>query len=386
VRILFGSTGGAGHFHPLVPFIDSAVRRGDEVLVVVPPALAATVEARGHPYRISGDPPAEELAAIWERVPRVSSEEAGVLVNREIFGRLGTAAMLPTIEAACDEWRPDLVLHEPAEYASAIAADRRGIPHAQVAISVASIEAYSLALAAPVLTPYGDGVVDRILASPYVTRFPASMDPDVYATTRRFVEATLPPGELLYDWWGGSREPLVYLTFGSITGGFAHASAVYRAALAAVADLPVRALLTAGRDLDIDGLGPVPGNVHVEAWVPQQDVLASASVVVCHGGSGTTFGTLSAGIPLVIVPMFADQPANARRVAATGAGLVVEPPPGPNDGMGLVGPEEIPRIRAAIEAVLSDGSFRDAARRIADEMDGAPTADEVLADLLAASR
>jgi len=54
--------------------------------------------------------------------------------------------------------------------------------------------------------------------------------------------------------------------------------------------------------------------VHVEAWVPQADALAAATVVVCHGGSGTTFGTLAAGLPLVIVPMFADQPANARLV------------------------------------------------------------------------
>ena len=46
---------------------------------------------------------------------------------------------------------------------------------------------------------------------------------------------------------------------------------------------------------------------------------------MCHGGSGTTLGALAAGLPLVIVPLFADQPANAKRVAEVGAGLVVEP-------------------------------------------------------------
>jgi UDP:flavonoid glycosyltransferase YjiC (YdhE family) len=32
------------------------------------------------------------------------------------------------------------------------------------------------------------------------------------------------------------------------------------------------------------------------------DVMRGASLVVCHGGSGTVFGALAAGIPLVCVP------------------------------------------------------------------------------------
>jgi UDP:flavonoid glycosyltransferase YjiC (YdhE family) len=56
---------------------------------------------------------------------------------------------------------------------------------------------------------------------------------------------------------------------------------------------------------------------------PPEEELATA----CHGGSGTTLGALAAGLPLVVVPLFADQPVNARRVAAVGAGLAVEPEP-----------------------------------------------------------
>jgi hypothetical protein len=41
------------------------------------------------------------------------------------------------------------VLREAAEYASAVAAERSGIAHAQVAISLADVEAGSLVLAAP---------------------------------------------------------------------------------------------------------------------------------------------------------------------------------------------------------------------------------------------
>ena len=87
----------------------------------------------------------------------------------------------------------------------------------------------------------------------------------------------------------------------------------------------MRVLLTVGRELDLDALPPAPENVRVERWVPQQDVLGHAAAAVVHGGSGSTLGAIAAGVPLVVVPLFADQPQNARRVAEVGAGLAVEP-------------------------------------------------------------
>ena len=58
------------------------------------------------------------------------------------------------------------MLHEAAEYASAIAAERCGVAHAQVAISLADVEAGSLELAAPVLAEHGERIVERLRVSP----------------------------------------------------------------------------------------------------------------------------------------------------------------------------------------------------------------------------
>ncbi|MFC1419022.1 glycosyltransferase [Streptacidiphilus cavernicola] len=383
MRILFASTEGSGHFNPLTPFIDACARRGDEILVVVPPKLEATVAARGYPARIGAEPPAAEVAAIWERFPTVSRDEAAVLVGRDLFGRLCTAAMLPAVEEACREWKPDLVLHEPCEYASAVAAGRLGIPQAQVAISAAEIEGSVIGMVAPVLAPYGDQIVERLRLAPYLTRFPASLDPSPFAETRRFREAVEPRRAPLPDWWGGSDAPLVYVTFGTVAGGLPGGAAAVRAALEAVAGLPVRVLATVGRGVDVSTIGAVPANTRIEAWVPQGDVLGTAAAVVCHGGSGTTFGTLAAGVPLVVVPFFADQPANARLVDAAGAGLVVTPSGGPEDTMGRIGPDDPPRIRAAVESVLADPAYRTAAERLATEMSTLPTIDELLTTLTA---
>jgi MGT family glycosyltransferase len=172
----------------------------------------------------------------------------------------------------------------------------------------------------------------------------------------------------------------VYVTFGSVTGGMPIGAVAYRAALDAAADLPVRVLLTVGWATDVAELGAIPANVHVEAWVPQGDVLAEASAVVCHGGSGTTLGALSAGRPLVVVPLFADQPGNAQCVAAAGAGIVIEPQPGAAITE-RIGPQHAPQIRGAIEAVLGEPSYSTAAQRVAAEMRATPTVDELLSQL-----
>lgn len=379
---MFASTGGAGHFNPLLSIVDAVVRRGDEVTLVVPPTLEATVAATGHRFVLGGEASAEEAAALWERFPLVTPGEGAVIVNREIFGRLCTAAMLPAHERTCREWRPDLVVREPCEYGSAIAAERHGIPHVQVAISLAKVEAGAIALAAPVLAAYGETVVPALHAAPYLTRFPASLDPSPFAVTHRFREVSAPPAVPVSRWWGASEHPLVYVTFGSVAGGLGVGVPALRAVLDAVAGLEVRVLMTTGRRVESAALGAIPDNVHVEAWVPQADVLAEASVVVCHGGSGTTFGALAAGVPLVMVPLFADQPRNADLVARAGAGVVVEAPHGEGDRMRIVAPGESSRIASATTALLSDPSYRRAAKRLADEMSRMPSPDDLIGRLV----
>ena len=143
---------------------------------------------------------------------------------------------------------------------------------------------------------------------------------------------------------------------------------IYRTALDAVADLHVRALLTTGRALEVDVLGGIPANVCVEAWIPQRDVMPRAAALVCHGGSGTLLGALAAGVPMVVVPVGADQPHNGRLVASAGAGLTLTKP-------------DAGELRAAIQTVLDDPDLRRGARRIADEVATMPTIDNAV-DLL----
>jgi UDP:flavonoid glycosyltransferase YjiC (YdhE family) len=382
MRVLVScSIGGAGHFNPLRPFIDALRKSDDDVLLVIPPALESVVASRGYPFRVGGEPPPEAVSAIREAISTASRADAAFLSEHELFGRLCTGAMLPAMAAAFESWKPELVLREPCEYAAAVVARQHGIPQAQVAVSQARIEISALDLAAPALESYDGGVVEELRSSPYLTRLPASMDPQCYSDTRRFREEVRASYERLPKWWDNEAMPLVYLTFGSIAGSMHLAAEAYRTALDAVSDLEVRVLLTVGHRIDIAELGTIPTNVHVEAWVPQDEVFGHASLVVCHGGSGTTFGALAAGLPLVIVPLFADQFPNARRVAEAGAGIAVEPASPEGSERASMRPEDAARMGDAIVTVLHEPSYSAAAARISLEMHSLPSVEELVAGL-----
>lgn len=378
MRVLFASTRGAGHFHPLVPFIEACRRGGHEVLVVGPPPLADAVRRAGYPFRAGDAPPEDELGAVWARLPKASFEEAERLVVSEIFATLNVRAMLRGMRGVVREWRPDVIVRENAEFASLVVAEEAGVPHLQVGISLAAMHTRFMAVAADAIEAWGSGLTDRIAQEPYLTLFPATLeDPEVAGPERvhRFRDpAADAPGAPLPDWWAGDGRPLVYVSFGSVTASEPAAAPIYRVALEAVAELPARVLLTTGAGGDGLGLEASGAHVHITRWVPQADVLAHARAVVCHGGSGTTLGALAAGVPLVVTPLFADQPLNARRVAAVAAGLVVEP----HDRGPIRSAVDPAELRDAIATVLADGAFTDAAGRIATEMRALPPVDEAL--------
>ena len=88
--------------------------------------------------------------------------------------------------------------------------------------------------------------------------------------------------------------------------------------------------------------------------------------------SGSTLGALAAGLPLVVVPLFADQPENARRVAEVGAGVAVAPER--ENPAASIAP-----LRAAIESVLAEPRYRKRAGALADELRAEPPADGAVA-------
>lgn len=382
MRMLFSTTGNEGHFGPLVPLAGAAASAGHEVRVAAPVSFAGSVRRAGFDHIPFADAPADLVGPVMARLPSMPFSEADATVIRDVFGRIDAQAALPDLTLAMAHWRPHVLVREPAELGSLAAAERTGVPHLQVAIGMAELSRRIRDLIAEPLAELsliaglpGDALGAALAAEAQLTLVPDVLDragDPAYDSTLvafRFRDATptATSAAPLPD-WGNLDLPLVYVTFGSVTGSVPPFAGVFREALDGLADLPARVLMTVGRRVDIAGLGPVPPNARVEAWWPQSEVLSRAALVLGHGGFGTTMGALAAGVPQVIAPLFtSDQAVNARHVQAVGAGQAVAP------GVGAA-----TLACGEVAAVLADPGYRTVARAVAEAIGAlAPAAEAV---------
>jgi len=101
--------------------------------------------------------------------------------------------------------------------------------------------------------------------------------------------------------------------------------------------------------------------VQVVEYAPHSALLPHCRVLLCHGGFNTVMGALALGVPVVCVPLGADQYFNAERCQALGAGLRLE-----REGL------TASKIRSAVRTVLDDPSFATAAAAIRAEVEALP--------------
>ncbi|MEA3019288.1 MAG: hypothetical protein QOI47_812 [Actinomycetota bacterium] len=132
---------------------------------------------------------------------------------------------------------------------------------------------------------------------------------------------------------------------------------VLQRVLDALASLPVDVVATAGEHLDTSALR-VPANARVTGFIRHAALLPHADVFVGHGGLGGIMAALAFGVPIVTLPLDRDQPFNAARVAAVGAGVTVDKHAAPAD------------IAAAVEAVRTGTREREGAIRMANAIAG----------------
>lgn len=167
-------------------------------------------------------------------------------------------------------------------------------------------------------------------------------------------------------WEPSDDRPLVVVALSTLNQGQAP---LMRRILRALAALDVRALVTLGPALDPAEFA-APSNTVLKPFVPHSAVLPHAAALVTQCGLGTLTKALVYGVPLVCIPLVGDQPDNAARIVARGAGI-------------QIGKEASPeRIAADIERVLTIPQYRMAARRlgtsILNEGDAVPNAVEAI--------
>lgn len=380
MRVLFSSTRMLGHIRPLLPYADALLKHGHDVLVAAPEGAGAALHDAGLRHEVFGHPGDERLDQVWASVAHMPLKEKLDTAVGKIFVDLNARAALPGLRETFRAWKPDLIVRESMEYAAAVMAPEMGIPIASVATSNGHAEAevkYRVTAQLDVLRAEAGLGPDRgaaLHATPTFTSFPASLDGDAMPagspapfrvrTAREYIE----PDRAVPAWALDDGRPLVFITFGTLAAGSAKNHQLFRATIEAVATLSVRALLSTGADMDRAVFGTIPENVTIKSWVPQSEVYPRAAALVCHGGAGTVLAGLTHGLPMVLIPLTADQPDTARRVEETGAGIALFQP-------------DAPSIRAAVERVLVDAEMRAAAGRVAREIAAMSSIDDAVHEL-----
>jgi MGT family glycosyltransferase len=175
----------------------------------------------------------------------------------------------------------------------------------------------------------------------------------------------------ILPWAEDDATPLLLVSFST---GFEQRNVEkVQRALDALAELPVHVVATTGGIVAPNELAS-PTNAMVLNYAAHDPIIRRAALVVTHGGHGTAMRSLLHGVPMVIIPGLAgDQPYVAAAVQEFGAGLA------------LPGDASSEAIRTAVQKVLSEPSFREAAKQRAtmlDGVDGAANAAEEVEALL----
>jgi UDP:flavonoid glycosyltransferase YjiC (YdhE family) len=352
----------------------------------VPPALgvAADLVGRGHAVRVLADPTVEASARAagcaftpWTRAPHfdtladqtavISAAEHGTPRQRlqavsQFLGGRATRGYADDVLAAARGQATDGVLVEAMLPGMLIGAEASGLPCAALMANIYlrptrglpvpmtgwSTGHRGLGLLRDAVGHGAAGLTTRGLARP-LNRVRAAYGlppvPEVFAQLDRMSRvlvlsspgfefpARLPHnvryvGPQLDDphwaaagvpWRPEGHGPLVLVSMSSV---YQRQSELLGRVAVALRSLQVRAVITTGRAVAPDTL-PATAGVRVLRAAPHHEVLREASVVVTHAGHGTVLKTLSAGVPLVCIPMGRDQHANTTRVLRLGAGVRV---------------------------------------------------------------
>lgn len=368
MKVLFSSTVGSGHVRPLVPFMREMASRGHDIRLVAPEQLRELANSVSVSFTPVPGPSNADIQEVWNRRHALPKEQFARYAVQEKFARLRAVPALPSLINECKAWAPQLIVREEAEFAAPVAAELCSIPTVRLETQNSPAVKWFL--------DYGAVPVDEMRQSvglvpdkgaslqsePCFSAFPSSFDPTKDGSSRRepfrFRTAPSAPNKSLErpEWAPENRWPTIYITFGTEAGGEEYQREVYRLTLEAVAELPVNALLTTGGKMDASLLGGIPANVTVQGFVPQAEITPWISAIVFHGGSGTLLGALASGLPMVIIPLMADQFSNATSAQDANVGIAVLD-------------RSASTIKEAVRRVLEDGNFAKSGDVIAAEIE-----------------
>ncbi|MFJ4657214.1 glycosyltransferase [Nocardia sp. NPDC088792] len=320
---------------------------------------------------VAAGPDAPVAAAEAVTLPEFAAGNQPWRIGAVMFSRVMAPRKLPELRSIAEGFRPDLVLHAPVDLAAPILAAERGVPSITYGTGLL-LEPELIAAMAEWVAPlwHSSGLAADEHAGlyryGYLDPVPASLQPDlgpaadiaqpIRPAVSGRIDDVLPERIRRL----GDR-PVIYVSLGTVP--IFNQPSAFEPLLAGVDGMDADVVVTVGADTDPRALGSVPPNIHVEQWLSLSALLPRCDVVLCHAGAGTSLAALSHGLPLVLTPRGADQFPTAAACRRAGAARVLMPDE--------VTPDN---VRAAVEAISNDTSYRAAAIRLQAEITARPSA------------
>jgi len=353
-RILFSAAGGHGHLQPLLPLARAVAAAGHQVLISAAPSLGAHVKNQDLDFAPSGP----DLIPVHSDLTMYTLDQERQAVPRHFIGHLAPSRARDLAQLAAD-WDADVLVSDEADYGAVVAAERLRLPHATaITCGAGGMTSPSLIrsplerLRAEFGLRFEDGTL-MLQRSLKLNPFPLSFRDPADPLTGRVISYRPPhqPAEPSPPTLGP-----VYVTLGTIFNTES-GDLLARITTAAASANHIQVIVATGEHVDPADLGAQPTNVTVHRFVNQRQILATCAAVICHGGSGTVLDALSFGLPMIILPLGADQPLNAGRARDLGCAIVL-----PADRVTTI------QISDAVNQLLTDRSFRDASARLHTEL------------------
>ena len=343
-----------------MPLARAFVQAGHDVAFTTSPYFKEHVEAAGFSFLPAGIDHAER----WARFQPFRAEHLALPLEARrgflfphMFGMIEAPAKIEELRERVRTWEPDLIVHDSADLAAPVAAEEAAIPSVNhsfgrlVPVDIVEVAATKAGLSEDPLGGMFRGIYLDIAPPSFQTE---AFPPGARVEHLRPVAVDPPATERAPEWLDHLPErPTVYVTLGTVFNDLS----VFRVLLDALADVDCNVIATVGSRSDLAELGPIPENAHVEGYISQSLVLPLTSVVVAHGGSGSTLAALAHGLPMLVAPQGADQFENAQQCVAIGAGK-------------LLLPEELTAqaARKAVVSILEDATHRERAQGVAEEI------------------
>jgi UDP:flavonoid glycosyltransferase YjiC (YdhE family) len=120
------------------------------------------------------------------------------------------------------------------------------------------------------------------------------------------------------------RSPLVFITLGGSTSS-SQVRTAFQVMDQGLGHGPWSVVFTTSQRYVRTTLQSTAPNIYSYDWVPGSTLVARSDLVVFHGGHTTMMEVVHAGVPSVVLPRQSEQEANGRRLAASGAAMVLSP-------------------------------------------------------------